>query len=53
MPEKVKDTGKMEVIVELMVKDDRPVVSSLLVAKHFDKRHQQAVRDHREWPHAN
>lgn len=53
MPEKVKETGDMEGVVELMVKDEQPVVSSLLVAKYFEKRHQQAVRGHREWPHAN
>lgn len=45
MPEKVKKTGEMEEIIELMVKDDQPVVSSLLVAKHFEKRHDNVLRD--------
>ena len=44
MSEKTNETKEMKEFVELMVKGDQPVVSSLLVARHFEKLHKNVLQ---------
>jgi Rha family phage regulatory protein len=48
MAEKTKKNSSVQKIVEIVVHEDKPMVSSLVVAEHFGKRHDTILRKIKE-----